>query len=100
MWTDRSVVYLVCAGDDFRPQSPWDIPNSFTDAKLQARNVTLEDARATVRALNKTAVESWQANHDTWDRQWAIAVACARSKGLDKLIRVVSARVRSKGGAV
>ena len=99
MWTDRSTVYLVRVGSDLRPNSSWEHPQTFSDAKLQVRNLPLEDARAMVRGLNKTAFEAWQHNRDAWDHQWAIVVACVRSKGLDKLIRVVSATLRAKGGA-
>ena len=96
MWTDRSAVYLVRVADEFRPQSPWDQPEVFTGATLQVKNIPLEDARAMVRGLNKTALASWQADHDGWNRQWAIAVACVRAKGMDKCIRVVSANLAPK----
>lgn len=109
MWTDRSVVYLVRAGKDFRPQSPWDCPASFTDARLHAQNLPLEDARAMVRSLNKGAVAAWETDAAKrrsswlrrifrvarWDRRWAVCVACARSKGWDRRIRVVSLTKRS-----
>ena len=93
MWTDRSVVYVVRTGGDFCPRSPWDFPESFTDARIQVRNIPVEDARAMVRGLNKAAIESWDANHEGWNRQWAIAVVCVRSKGLDRMITVRSANV-------
>jgi hypothetical protein len=99
MWTDRSVVYVVTAGDDFVPRSAWDFPETFTGAKLQTRNVPLEDARAMVRGFNKTAIERRDTNTAAWDHAWAIAVACPRAKGLDRLVRVRSANLapRTKG---
>ena len=100
LWTDRSVVYIITVGPDFRPQSPWSLPETFLDARVKARNVPLQDARAMVRTLNKTALEAWQFDHDGWDRQWAVAVACVRSKGFDRLIRVVSARPATAKEAV
>jgi hypothetical protein len=92
MWTDRSVVYVVSVGDDFRPISAWDNPQHFTDAQVVARNVPLQDARAMVRGLNKPALEAWQADHLGWGHRWAIVVACARNSGWDRSIHVVSGR--------
>jgi hypothetical protein len=93
MWTDRTAIFVVRAGDDFVPLSPWDIPQSFTEARRHSQHVPLEDARAVVRCLNKTAITTRNADPAAWDRQWTIAVACARSKGLDRLICVRSANL-------
>jgi hypothetical protein len=100
MWTDRSAVYVVRANADFLPQSPWNFPETFSDAELRVKNLPLEDARAMVRTMNKTAIEAWQIDHEAWNRQWAIVVACPRAKGIDRRIRVVSANLgKAKGGA-
>ena len=96
IWTDRTVIYLVRAGDDFTPRSPWDCPNSFTEARVHARNVPLEDARAAVRCSNKTNIDNYATDPEAWDRQWAIAVASPRAKALDSLIRVCSLNRRKR----
>ena len=99
MWIDRSGVYLVRAEEGFIPNSPWDFPKTFTDGRLHTVNVPLEDARAMVRGLNKGFMAARCANPGAWDHAWAIVVACPRSKGWDKRIRVVSCW-QTKGGAV
>ena len=97
LWTDRSAVFIVQVGEDFRPQSPWNLPATFTQAEIYAKNLPLEDARAAVRTLNKAAIESWVADHAAWDRRWAIVVACPRAKGLDRCIHVVTANLSKRG---
>ncbi|HLA84312.1 MAG TPA: hypothetical protein VJL29_05930 [Thermoguttaceae bacterium] len=97
-WTDRSTVYVVRVCEDFKPLNPWNVPESFSEGRMVHKNVHLEDARAVVRTMNKRAIELRSANVEAWDRQWAIAVACVRSKCLDYLIRVPSGLVRPPKG--
>ena len=99
MWTDRSAVFVVRADDGFTPNSPWNFPQTFTEGRLHTTNLPLEDARATVRSLNKAFLEARCANPDAWDHAWALVVACPRSKGWDRRIRVVSCQ-QAKGGVV
>ena len=98
-WTDRSVVYLVKADEDFLPQSPWSFPETFSAAKIYVKNVSLEDARAMVRCFNKTAIDLRCVDPKTWNRNWMIAGACPRAKGIDKCIRVVSKNMARRADA-
>ena len=90
LWPDRSVVYIVRADDDFTPSSSWDCPETFSDAKVQVRNLPLEDARAMVRGLNKVALASWQASHDAWAANGRSQSHVPGPRGGTKRIRVPS----------
>ena len=99
LWTDRSGVYIVRAENGFLPSSPWNFPREFTEGKMHTINIPLEDARALVRCLNKGFMADRAHNPEVWDHLWAIVLACPRSKGWDKHIRVVSCS-QTKGGAI
>ena len=42
LWTDRSAVYVVTVGAEFVPVSPWDFPATFSDARLESKNLALD----------------------------------------------------------
>ena len=83
-WKERSAVYIVTVHETFIPSSPWAWPDTFGFGAIHVKNVTLSDARATVRAYNKAALEKRSADVAKWDRSWAIACSCVRGKGLDR----------------
>lgn len=83
-WKERTAVYIVRVGESFKPTSICQWPETFCEARLHVRNISLTDARATVRAFNKAAMEKRAANVPGWDRQWAIAGCCVRAKGWDR----------------
>jgi hypothetical protein len=83
-WKERTSVYTVRVGEDFKPTSVCQWPETFTEGRLYVRNLSLTDARATVRAHNKAAMEKRAANVIGWDRLWMIAGCCVRAKGLDR----------------
>ncbi len=94
-WKERTSVYIVRVEDGFKPTSVSQWPETFTEGRLHVRNLDLTDARATVRAYNKAAMEKRAANVSGWDRLWAIAGCCVRAKGWDRDRR----RIVVKGGA-
>jgi len=94
-WKERTAVYIVRTGEGFKPTTDCQWPETFTEGHVYVKNITLEDARATVRAFNKAAIERRSADVAAWDRQWAIAACCVRSKGRDRERRTVVV----KGGA-
>jgi hypothetical protein len=100
MWTDRSAVVVVVAENDFVPSSPWNFPKAFTAGRIVTVNIPLEDARGMVRGMNKANLENRTKCPASWNHEWALCIACPRDKGLDKMIRVVSAKLQRKAGAV
>ena len=83
-WKERTAVYIVRVCEGFKPTSVCQWPESFTEARLHVRNISLTDARATVRAFNKAAMQRRETDVPAWDRQWAIAGCCVRAKGWDR----------------
>jgi hypothetical protein len=82
-WKERTATYIVRVGEGFKPTSVSQWPEMFTEGRLHVRNLSLTDARATVRAYNKAAMERRAANVPGWDRLWMIAGCCVRAKGRD-----------------
>ena len=83
-WKERTAVYTIRVCEGFKPTSVCQWPETFTEARLYVRNVSLTDARAMVRAFNKAAMQRREADVPAWDRQWAIAGCCVRAKGRDR----------------
>ena len=94
-WTERTAVYIVTVGEGFKPTGDFQLPETFTEGHVYVKNVTMEDGRAAARAFNKRSMEARSHDVAGWDRQWAIAAACVRSKGRDRGRRITAA----KGGA-
>jgi len=82
-WKEKCAVYIVKA-DGFQPGSTWSWPDEFSEARIHAKNLSLTEARAVVRAFNKTSMQNRQADVVAWDRQWAIACCSVRNKGWDR----------------
>jgi hypothetical protein len=103
-WKERTAVYIVRVVVGFTPTSVSQWPESFTDACLYVRNLSLADARAAVRAHNKAAMQKREADVPRWDRLWAIACCCVRGKGWDRdrhdLSRTWLEQQFQKGGVV
>jgi hypothetical protein len=91
-WKERTAIYIVRVGEGFKPTSVCQWPDDFTDGRLYTRNLSLSEARATVRIHNKAAMQRRAANVAKWDRQWAIAGCCVRAKGWDRERRPVAVK--------
>jgi hypothetical protein len=68
----------------FMPSSPWALPMTFGSGERYIANVSLAEARAIAVGLDRRAMAQREKAVATWDRKWAIAVACVRNKHLDR----------------
>ncbi|MGD0655116.1 MAG: hypothetical protein ABSA16_12285 [Thermoguttaceae bacterium] len=99
-WHERTAVYIVRVDVGFIPSSNCQWPENFTEGRIHAKNLTLDDARAVVRVYNTEAQQKRDSNTEAWDRLWAICACCVRSKGWDRYSRRSIKYFAQEGGAV
>lgn len=89
-----AVLYIVVAGPEFKPQRPWSVPESFTEARLYKSHLLLHVARWEARKFNKRQVQL-QCRR-AWAGEWMIVSACCRRSAWCENSQTAAA----KGGAV
>ena len=73
---NRTAVYIVTTPPEFRPQRPWTVPDSFSNATLFAKNQSVTDGRRFARMFNAKQVQLCETRQ--WDHRWAIVSSCCR----------------------
>ncbi|MCC6126009.1 MAG: hypothetical protein IT426_13675 [Pirellulales bacterium] len=74
----RIAVLIVQTAEDFKPQRPWNVPETILSGRLFAKNLFSTQAKHFTRTFNKNALENKMAG--LWDRTWAIVVPCVKPK--------------------
>ena len=71
----KQAVYVATLPDAYRPQRPWDVPPSFSQAELRAKNLTMSEAHGFARAFNKAQLAGGLV-----DRRWAFVLKHLKSQ--------------------
>jgi hypothetical protein len=72
----RTALFTVTTPPDFLPQRAWDVPETFTDAKLYAKSLPVHEARNFARLWNTRQVRLCR--RDEWDHTWLIVSSCCK----------------------
>jgi len=69
----QETVLLLTVSADFKAQSPWNVPDVATGAKVLSRRLTMDQAAGFVLTHNRAKMTESQQNH-TPVTEWAVVV--------------------------